>query len=259
LVYFHGASATDSHLVVTLEFVDGKDLLTLLNETFKTTNALLPSADVRAILFQVLHALVYMHGKSLCHRDLKLDNIMVSQLPSGKWRCARLIDFGLSKDTGGGTGSSLSAKAPRGCFMTAGVGNHLHRSPEALLLDKNTAPGTHADAAVSGSAADVWSFGVCLFASVTGRYPFYADGRGGLCTEPSFVQALRMALGGAYAPVLVPQPSVAHLMPRVAPDDVAVLQTIFVNDPAARISAAQLLGHPWFANVEPGVRHSRAL
>jgi calcium-dependent protein kinase len=43
-----------------------------------------------------LLALNYLHLKNICHRDIKLENIML--LEDGDSSCLKLIDFGLARD-----------------------------------------------------------------------------------------------------------------------------------------------------------------
>ena len=49
----------------------------------------------RSSFFQISHTIAYMHSKNVCHKDLKLENILLMDLgPTG---LVKVTDFGLSK------------------------------------------------------------------------------------------------------------------------------------------------------------------
>jgi len=93
---------------------------------------------------QIADAVRIMHSTSICHRDLKLENILVSD--RGR---IKIIDFGFSIQTG----SKLK--------VTCGTASYM--SPE--LCQKQE---------YSGFAADIWALGVVLFVMMTGTFPFKA-------------------------------------------------------------------------------------
>lgn len=61
---------------VVMEKVQGQDLF----ETM-TGNGLLPVAEVKEVLRQLLQALADLHGRNLIHKDLKLENVMFDRSP----------------------------------------------------------------------------------------------------------------------------------------------------------------------------------
>lgn len=61
----------------------------------------LESCDFRCFAFQLLRALAHLDGLSVCHRDLKPDNVLLSAD-----RCLKLADFGSAKLLGPGPSSS---------------------------------------------------------------------------------------------------------------------------------------------------------
>ena len=97
---------------------------------------------------QILSGLRHMRRLGVAHRDIKLDNIMLSQ---GNEAC--LIDFNLSDVVPPG-GSTLSTELK---------GTRSYAAPEVLAAG----PGRPYDM----YKADVWSLGVVLFAMSAGRFP----------------------------------------------------------------------------------------
>ena len=62
-------------------------------EPFAGTSVRLEIAKIH--FFQINHTIAYMHSKNICHKDLKLENILLMDLgPTG---LVKVTDFGLSK------------------------------------------------------------------------------------------------------------------------------------------------------------------
>ena len=77
--------ANNSYCIVT-EYVDGIDLLNYLN-----INGPFQESHAKKIMAEILSAVFYMHSKKVMHRDLKLENIMIT-----KDFHVKIIDFGFS-------------------------------------------------------------------------------------------------------------------------------------------------------------------
>ncbi|MDZ4786460.1 MAG: serine/threonine-protein kinase [bacterium] len=76
-------------IAYTMEYVEGKDASTLLDEK-------LPSyEEIDNIMIQTLSALEELHRRGILHRDIKLENILVS-----KDGTTKLVDLGLMKRIG---------------------------------------------------------------------------------------------------------------------------------------------------------------
>jgi len=91
---------------------------------------------------QLFQAINHCHAQNIVHRDIKPDNIMITNDDS-----VRLIDFGLSK------------ASKKGKQLKTVAGTPYYMSPEVL------------DGAYS-KKADIWSLGVILYTLVSGYLPF---------------------------------------------------------------------------------------
>lgn len=125
-----------------------KDLYTYLNETHNSlmlTDPLTAMKKLKSYAHQILHAIQYMHSKSILHLDLKLENIMLTNEDSD----VVIIDFGMAK-------------------ILTDEETQIDCKPTTLLI---TAPEVFQNN-VCGRPADLWSFGIILFVLYEGKYPF---------------------------------------------------------------------------------------
>ncbi len=128
---------------ITMEFIEGKDLRTLIREKKK-----FPPEEAVAVIQQVCQALDAAHSVGVIHRDLKPQNVM--QDASGR---ILVMDFGLARTMEG-----------EGMTQTGAlVGTMEYMSPEQALgkdLDQRS---------------DIFALGLILFELLTGNTPFRAD------------------------------------------------------------------------------------
>jgi serine/threonine protein kinase/tetratricopeptide (TPR) repeat protein len=128
---------------ITMEYVDGEDLKTILRRSGK-----LPSAEAVSIMQQVCRALDACHSEGVIHRDLKPSNIMRDK--SGK---VLVMDFGLAHNTAGG-----------GLTQTGVVlGTLEYMSPE------------QAQGMELGPTADIYSAGLIFYELLTGKAAYEAQ------------------------------------------------------------------------------------
>ena len=115
------------------------------------TTRKLKEPQVTVVAEQILRGIAYLHRRGICHRDLKLENILYED--SSAHSSIRLIDFGLSQ-----TYDLSHAKEG------AGWGAAYCMSPEVA---GNTAPYTE--------KSDVWSMGIMVWILLAGDFPFLKD------------------------------------------------------------------------------------
>jgi serine/threonine protein kinase/tetratricopeptide (TPR) repeat protein len=143
VIRIYDLSEADGMKFITMEYVEGENLLTLLHEKKKFT----PEEAVE-IIQQVCRALEAAHTVGVIHRDLKPQNIMRDK--TGR---ILVMDFGLAR-TLEGDGMTQSG---------ALVGTMEYMSPEQALgkpLDQRS---------------DIFALGLIFYEMLTGQMPFKAD------------------------------------------------------------------------------------
>lgn len=144
IVSFYGmGNEGDIHYLV-LEFVNGRTLRDYMDEVGK-----LRPREAVTIVCKVLNGLSHAHKMGLIHRDVKPQNIMLTDDGGIK-----LADFGIAKFTGSITQTYEGKEA---------MGSVYYISPEQ-------AQGETVDA-----QADIYSCGVMLYEMLTGQTPFSGD------------------------------------------------------------------------------------
>ncbi|KAF7305453.1 Non-specific serine/threonine protein kinase [Mycena chlorophos] len=128
-----------NHYYMVFEYVNGGQLL-----DFIIAHGRLRESVARRFARQIASALDYCHRNNVVHRDLKIENILISHTGNIK-----IIDFGLS--------NLYDPAAHLGTFC----GSLYFAAPELLNAKLYTGP-----------EVDIWSFGVVLYTLVCGKVPF---------------------------------------------------------------------------------------
>ncbi|KAJ7074741.1 Pkinase-domain-containing protein [Mycena amicta] len=128
-----------NHYYMVFEYVNGGQLL-----DFIIAHGRLRESIARKFARQIASALDYCHRNNVVHRDLKIENILISHTGNIK-----IIDFGLS--------NLYDPTAHLATFC----GSLYFAAPELLNAKLYTGP-----------EVDIWSFGVVLYTLVCGKVPF---------------------------------------------------------------------------------------
>ncbi|XP_067144105.1 testis-specific serine/threonine-protein kinase 2-like [Centruroides vittatus] len=139
VVSFTDAIETDDAFYLILERAENGDLLNYVNKRKR-----LSEVEGRRLFLQLLNAIEICHKYKICHRDIKLENILLD-----KELNLKLTDF------------DLAASDCNLMKLNAPYGSYGYVAPE-ILLESN----------YNGYKVDVWCAGICLYAMLCGRLPF---------------------------------------------------------------------------------------
>ncbi|XP_076976947.1 ribosomal protein S6 kinase alpha-2 isoform X7 [Tamandua tetradactyla] len=169
--------------------------------------------EARDVLCTIAKTMDYLHAQGVVHRDLKPSNILYMD-ESGNPEAIRICDFGFAKQL----------RAENGLLMTpCYTANFV--APEVLKRQGYDA------------ACDVWSLGILLYTMLAGFTPF-ANG-----PDDTPEEILARIGSGKYALSGGNWDSISD----AAKD---VVSRMLHVDPQQRLTAVQVLTHPWVVNRE---------
>jgi len=146
LVQVHDLEQIGDANYIVLEFVRGKSLRDRINL------GTMPLPQTFAVMHGVLQALDYAHKRSIVHRDMKPENVLMSE--EGE---VKVADFGIARltdDSGAGSTATKTGTT---------VGTPQYMSPEQVASSK-----------VDGRS-DLYSAGIMFYELVVGQPPFTAS------------------------------------------------------------------------------------
>ena len=132
---------TPAFQYLIMEYIEGISLLKIIK---KESKHYLEEKRALKIFHQVLKAIEYCQKKDICHRDIKLENILTI-----KNDVIKLIDFG------------FAVKTNKETYQTLLCGSPSYMAPEIVKKEKYIA-----------QYSDIWSLGVLLYSMLFGCFPF---------------------------------------------------------------------------------------
>ena len=194
---------SNSHYYIVTEFCKEGELFSYIKNKY--------SENQLAVLFyQVFSGLWYLHDHKIIHRDIKLENIMISKKEkdntSGEelfW--VKIIDFGTAK---------IFEKNKKEKDV---VGSSYYIAPEVLRQNYN-------------EKCDTWSVGVILYMMLVGRAPF--DGK----DDEEIITKISSGNYNNKEPNLLKHSEEVR----------DLVKKLLQKDINKRYSAKEALNHPWF-------------
>jgi serine/threonine-protein kinase len=185
---------------MVMEFLEGNDVSKVLER-----DGPLPVEAAADWVLQACEAVAEAHAAGIVHRDLKPENLFLARTVGGAPKI-KVLDFGVSKAIGGGSGDVFGLTRTR-----AMLGSPLYMAPEQMRSSRDV-----------DARADVWALGVVLFQMLTRRWPFEAETMPELCLKV----------------VTDPPLPLATLRPDVPPPLVAIVEQCLSKDPSLRFANA---------------------
>ena len=132
---------TKNYLYLILEYIEG---ISLLEKIQDSPNKKIPENECKILFRQIVKAILYCQNKNICHRDIKLENILVL-----KDNTIKVIDFG------------FAIKCEQDEYQNLFCGTTTYMAPE-IVNKENYIP----------YYSDIWSLGVLLYTMLYGNFPF---------------------------------------------------------------------------------------
>ena len=144
IVKFHEVIESQTNLYLIMEYVNGISLRDYINQK---EQKLLNENETKLIFKQIVNAIKYCHSKHICHRDIKLENVLLCDKNYTK---VKVIDFGFSEKT-----------FNKNVLLKMFCGTPSYMAPEIIMKKKYI-----------GQYVDIWSLGVLLYRILCGKFPF---------------------------------------------------------------------------------------
>ena len=127
----------EKNFYIVMEYVQGGELFNYI-----VSNKHLDENEASFFYSQIIHIIQEIHKHKICHRDMKPENLLLTQN-----KTIKLIDFGLSNEYED--------------LLETPCGSPCYASPEIIQGRK-----------YSGVAIDLWASGIILFSMLCGYLPF---------------------------------------------------------------------------------------
>ena len=194
---------SENHYYIITEYCKEGELFSYIKNKYS-------ERQLAVLFYQVFSGLWYLHENKILHRDIKLENIMISEKEKDNstgeelfW--VKIIDFGTAK---------LFEKNKKENDV---VGSSYYIAPEVLKQNYN-------------EKCDTWSVGVILYMTLVGRAPF--DGK----DDEEIIHKISSVDYNRNEPRLVKHsPEVRDLVSKLLEKNID-----------KRYSAKEALEHPWF-------------
>ncbi|KAF2750900.1 hypothetical protein M011DRAFT_474388 [Sporormia fimetaria CBS 119925] len=206
------ARTVHNELWIVSEYMSGGSVHTLMKPRLQLAKAGLEEKYIIPIARELALGLKYIHEAGVIHRDLKSNNILISE--EGR---VQLCDFGVS-----------GALEPEVAKRSTIVGTPNWMAPELQrewVKDINPSSAVRPNEILYGSEVDIWAYGCTLYEMATGVPPFHQT-----------------------QPFLLPDAGIPKLEGEQYSDELKdLISFVLKPDPRERPIPDQILEHPYLA------------
>ena len=135
---------TNRYLYLIMEYINGISLLDFIQ---KQKNHRIDENKCKELFYQIVKGILYCQNENICHRDIKLENILIVNN-----KIIKIIDFG------------FAIKCNSNEYQEFFCGTVYYMPPEIVNKQR-----------YMPFYSDIWSLGVLLYAMIFGDFPFRAN------------------------------------------------------------------------------------
>ena len=204
IVRLYDVIETDKYIGIILDYASGGELFDHI-----LAHRYLKEKDACRLFAQLISGVWYIHQRKIVHRDLKLENLLLDRN-----RNVIITDFGFA--------NRFEHRSDD--LMQTSCGSPCYAAPELVI----------SEGAYVGSAVDIWSCGVILYAMLAGYLPFDDD--------PANPDGDNINLLYRYivnTPLSFPD--------YISPEARDLLSIMLQPDPQRRADLSLVMQHPWLA------------
>ena len=203
-------------IVKMIEFYGTEDAYYIVNEycsggeLFEKAVGYLSETQISVIFKQILSGLSYLHSNNIVHRDLKLENILISdkeyvEMTGEEYFDIKIIDFGNARIF------------DKNLKSNSIVGSSYYIAPEVFNRKYNR-------------ECDLWSAGVILYMLIVGSPPF--DGK----SDKQITSSIKAGIFNKQKESWI----------NASLEVKDLISKLLVYEPSKRLTANEALQHPWF-------------
>lgn len=198
IMHLYDVWETSTELYLILEYVEGGELFDYL-----CSKGRLSASEALGYFQQIITAIDYCHRFNIAHRDLKPENLLLDRDKNIK-----VADFGMAIWQGADN------------MLLTACGSPHYAAPEVIM-----------GKAYDGTASDIWSCGVILYALLAGRLPFDDED----------------------LPVLLEKVKIGRFTMPTDIDSRAqnLIRRMLQKDVTKRITIPEILRHPFYTSQKP--------
>eukprot|EP01060_Flectonema_neradi_P033974 TRINITY_DN5833_c0_g1_i1.p1 TRINITY_DN5833_c0_g1~~TRINITY_DN5833_c0_g1_i1.p1 ORF type:complete len:738 (+),score=125.34 TRINITY_DN5833_c0_g1_i1:113-2326(+) len=213
---------SDRYIYLIMELIEGPTLQKLLRTEH------LSEYRVKTYFKALMEAVAALHSMNVIHRDIKPENILLDTALDE----VKLVDFG------------FACRFENGQLLRHPCGSPQYVAPEVIVS-------TDADDVIryEPGPVDIWSAGATLYELLTGRAPFENNNRA--LSSKDRVKGLFELIQNVNYP--------KERLASVSFEARDLIEKMLVKDPNGRISAEEVLQHPWLnSSLSMGKRLSQS-